>query len=376
MSPASKPRIAVVGGGPGGLTLARVLQTHGLSATVFELDESATSRQQGGTLDMQTETGQVALKAAGLDEQFFAIARFEGQDGRLLDKSGTVLMDRKAGPDDRAQPEIDRGDLRRLLLDSLAPGVVRWGSKVDAVRAVGDGTHEVTANGTTEVFDLVVGADGAWSRVRPLLSPAQPAYSGVTFVELSFDDAERRHPGISRLVGNGSMFALADNKGLIAQRNAHDHIRVYVAFRVEDGWQVDPADARATLLAMFPDWSPRLRTLLTDCDDDFVVRPLYALPVPHVWESRAGVTLLGDAAHLMSPFSGLGANLAMLDGTDLANAIAGAPDLETAVRRYEAIMLPRGQEAAEGAAKGLDSAIAADAPRGALEAMAEMADHA
>jgi 2-polyprenyl-6-methoxyphenol hydroxylase-like FAD-dependent oxidoreductase len=340
---------------------------------VFELDESATSRQQGGTLDMQTETGQVALKAAGLDEQFFAIARFEGQDGRLLDKSGIVLMDRKAGPDDREQPEIDRGDLRRLLLDSLDPGVVRWGSKVDAVRPVGDGTHEVTVNGTTEVFDLVVGADGAWSRVRPLVSPAEPAYSGVTFVEISFDDAERRHPEISRLVGNGSMFALADNKGLIAQRNANDHIRVYVAFRVEDGWQVDPADARTTLLAMFQDWSPELRALLTDCDDSFLVRPLYALPVPHTWETRPGVTLLGDAAHLMSPFSGLGANLAMLDGADLANAIAAAPDLETAVREYEAVMLPRGQQAAVGAAEGLDSAIASDAPRGALEAMAAMA---
>jgi 2-polyprenyl-6-methoxyphenol hydroxylase-like FAD-dependent oxidoreductase len=369
MSHASKPRIAVVGGGPGGLTLARVLQTRGLTATVFELDDSATSRQQGGTLDMQTETGQVALKAAGLDERFFAIARFEGQDGRLLDKSGTVLLDRKAGPEERAQPEIDRGDLRRLLLDSLAPGVVRWGSKVDAVRPVGDGTHEVTVNGISEVFDLVVGADGAWSRVRPLVSPAQPAYSGVTFVEVGFEDAERHHPEISRLVGNGSMFALSDNRGLIAQRNADDHIRVYVAFRVAEGWLVDPADARATLLAMFADWAPELRALLTDCGDSFVVRPLYALPVPHVWQTRAGVTLLGDAAHLMSPFSGLGANLAMLDGADLANAIADAPDLETAVRDYESVMLPRGREAAVGAAKGLDSAIAADAPRGALAAL-------
>jgi 2-polyprenyl-6-methoxyphenol hydroxylase-like FAD-dependent oxidoreductase len=210
--------------------------------------------------------------------------------------------------------------------------------------------------------------------VRPLVSPAQPAYSGVTFVEIGFEDVQRRHPEISRLVGNGSMFALGDNKGLIAQRNTRDHIRVYVAFRVENGWQVDPADTRATLVAMFADWSPQLRALLTDCDESFLVRPLYALPAPHIWENRAGVTLLGDAAHLMSPFSGLGANLAMLDGADLANAIAAAPDLEAAVRDYEAIMLPRGRKAAVGAATGLDTAISSDAPRGALEAMAAVAD--
>jgi 2-polyprenyl-6-methoxyphenol hydroxylase-like FAD-dependent oxidoreductase len=364
------PRIAVIGGGPGGLTLARVLQTRGLAATVFELDASPTARTQGGTLDMQADTGQIALRAAGLDEQFFAEARFEGQDGRLLDKSGAVLVDRKAAPDERSNPELDRGDLRRLLLDSLDPGVVRWGSKVDDVRPLGDGTHEVVVDGVGEVFDLVVGADGAWSRVRPLLSPAEPAYAGVTFVEIGFTDVDRDHPDISRLVGQGSMFALSENKGLMAQRNGNNRVRVYVAFRVEDGWQVEPDDARATLLRMFDGWAPELLTLLTDCEDSFLVRPLYALPVPHTWETRPGVTLLGDAAHLMSPFSGQGANLAMLDGADLAHAVSEAPDIDTAIRTYEAVMLPRGAEAARAAASGLDNAIAADAPQGSLRHLA------
>lgn len=371
----SSPRIAIVGGGPGGLTLARVLQTRGIAATVFEREASATARPQGGTLDMQGDTGQVALKLAGLLDQFLAISRPEGQDGRTLDKTGKILLEEKAAPEDRFKPEIDRGDLRRLLLESLGDGVVRWGSSIRSVRPVGSGRHElVFGDGKTETFDLVVGADGAWSHVRPLLSDAQPQYTGVTFVEVHFNDVDRSHPHIAKLVGQGIMFCCADNKGLIAQRNANAHVRVYVALRVPEDWVksggIDFNDAPATrtaLLRLFPDWAPSLLALVRECEDSFIPRPLYALPVPHVWTTRPGLTLLGDAAHLMSPFGGQGANLAMLDGAELGVAISEAPDLETAVRRYEAVMQPRGQKAAEFAAQGLAEAISEDAARHAQE---------
>lgn len=352
------PRIAIVGGGPGGLLCARVLQQHGLAVTVLEREASAGARFQGGTLDMHADTGQEALRAAGLLDRFLALARPEGQELRLLDRTAAVLRHRLPAEGETSRPEIDRGLLRGLLLDSLAPGTVRWGEGVEEVVPLGDGTCRVRfTKGTTEDFDLVIGADGARSRVRPALSDALPAHTGVTFVEACFDDCDIRHPGIARLVGQGTMSAKGGRRALMAQRNGDGSIRVYAAFRAPEDWHagldLDDTDAvRAHLLQRYDGWDESLLDLLRHNDGGFVHRPLYALPVPHTWEHVPGVTLLGDAAHLMPPL-GVGANLAMLDGADLARALATGRRVDDAVRAYEAVMLPRSVENATFCAEGL-----------------------
>lgn len=374
-------RIAVIGAGPGGLTLAGVLRRNGIAATVYEQDRSPEDRPQGGTLDMHADSGQVALAAAGLLEHFLAASRPEGQDNRLLDRSGTVLFESISPDGETSNPEIDRGDLRGLLLGSPAPGTVVWGSHLTTVSPTGEGRHRLEFDdGRTEVYDLVVGADGAWSRVRPLVSADVPLYSGVTFVEVVIRDVDNAHPDLAALVGRGSMSALSDNQGLMAQRNSRGVVRIYVAFRRPQNWlrengvdENDPAAMRAALLDMFSGWGPRLRALLVACEDTFIVRSIMALPVPQQWEHRPGVTLLGDAAHLMSPFGGQGANLAMLDGADLASALATEPDLDTAVRRYEETMFPRSAKAAAFSERGIRRAIADDAPSHSLAIMTALA---
>jgi 2-polyprenyl-6-methoxyphenol hydroxylase-like FAD-dependent oxidoreductase len=316
---------------------------------------------------------------ARLDEEFKAIARYEDQEGRLLSKDGELLL----GGDEQDvedRPEVDRTALRAMLLDSVAPGVVRWGYSLRSVRQLDDGSYELLfENGLTETYDLVVGADGTWSRVRPLVSSATPTYTGVTFIEFGLDDVDQQHPILARLVGHGSMFALANNKGLIAQRNGHAHIRVYAGMRIPEGWETttgfdarNPQIARAWLLNQFSGWSNSLLALIHECNNLFVVRPLYALPIGHRWDFRPGVTLLGDAAHVMSPFSGEGVNLAMLDAANLAEAISEYSTLEEAVRAYEGQMFERAEIAARGANEGLAKAIAPDAPAGTLAFLREV----
>ncbi|GAA4984283.1 NAD(P)/FAD-dependent oxidoreductase [Kitasatospora paranensis] len=364
------PRIAIVGAGPGGLTCARILQQHGRSVTVLEREASADARPQGGTLDLHADTGQAALRAAGLLDRFEALARPEGDEWRVLDFADAALLAHQGPGADGGRPEIDRGQLRGLLLDSLTAGTVRWDRAVTGVTPLADGTCRLHfRDGTTEDFDLVVGADGAWSRVRPALSQAVPRYTGVTFVETGFDHCDTRHPDLARLVGNGSMLAKGAGRSLVAQRNSNGHIRAYIALRAPEDWHVaagvDLGDRRAVrthLLTLFDDWDESLRSILRNSDSGFVNRSLFVLPTPHTWEHVPGVTLLGDAAHLMPPV-GQGANLAMLDGADLARALVSEAGVDDAVRAYESIMLPRSTEAATGSAQGLDHLVPAQAVR-------------
>jgi 2-polyprenyl-6-methoxyphenol hydroxylase-like FAD-dependent oxidoreductase len=360
-------RIAIIGGGPGGLTLARLLHLGGLSATIFERDAHAGDRPQGGTLDLHADTGQRALRLAGLEREFLAAARYDDQGMRLYDSDGVLLFGDDTSQGDR--PEVDRAELRRMLIDSLPPAMIRWGTRVDRIEPTDDGRHDVIAGGVRESFDLVVGADGAWSKVRPLLSDARPAYEGVTFVELGFDDVDRRHPAIAALAGRGKMFALGDNRGLILQRNGHAHIRGYFSLRTDEPWAIPLEDAapdtiRERMLGYLKGWAPAFTDAIRSADTIIGVRPLYALPVGHRWAHRPGLTLIGDAAHLMSPFGGEGVNLAMTDAADLAAALIQGDD--TATARFEEAMAARAEPAARGATEGLYHSISPKGPEAVL----------
>lgn len=351
-TPASA-RIGIIGAGPGGLTCARILQRHGIAVTVYDRDPDADTRNQGGSLDLHDDDGQLALREAGLLEEFFALARFEGQEMRHLDPAGKLLSHHVPDEGESTKPEIDRGQLRDLLLGSLAEGTVQWGRALKSVSGPADGSRTLTfTDGTTVETDLVIGADGAYSRVRAAVSPATPQYTGVGFLEAHFDDMENAHPELCELVGRGSAHAADGERGLFAQRNSGGHMRVYIMRRVPLDWIAtqglrpeDTEGIRAYLRAEYADWSPEMLRLITENDGAYVDRPILALPVPHTWEHAPGVTLLGDAAHLMPPL-GVGVNLAMLDASELALALVDSATVDDAVCAYEKAMLPRSAEIA------------------------------
>jgi len=364
--------VTIIGAGLGGLTLARVLHVHGIAATVYEAESSANARAQGGMLDIHENNGQAALKAAGLFEKFLEIIHAGGQATRVLDKDGKVLLDE---PDDGTggRPEVRRGELRRILIASLPSDTLRWGHKVTAVSPLGGGQHVLTfADGSTVTTSLLVGADGAWSKVRPLLSDAMPAYVGASFIETFLFDSDVRHKASAQAVGSGALFAVAPSKGIFAHREPNGALHTYAELKKPKAW-IDSIDFSDTVTALacvakeFEGWAPELTALITDGETDPVPRPIHALPVEHKWDRVPGVTLLGDAAHLMIP-SGEGANLAMFDGAELAKAIAAHPgDVEAALLAYEKDLFPRSAAEAKESEKALDVCLGPNAPQSLVD---------
>ena len=364
--------VTIVGAGLGGLVLARVLHVHGIPATIYEADPSAQARTQGGQLDIHEDDGQAALEAVGLTGEFRAIIHEGGQATRMLGPHGQVLLDE---PDDGSdlRPEVLRGDLRQILLDSLPAETIQWGRKVTGVEPLGDGRHELAfADGSTVTTSLLVGADGAWSKIRPLLSGAQPEYVGTTYVETYLYDADERHSATAAAVGGGAMYALTPGKGIVAHREAGDILHTYVELNRTAEWVAgidftDATAAAAKVATEFGGWAPELTALITDGETAPVPRMIYTLPDAHRWDRVPGVTLLGDAAHLMPP-SGDGANLAMFDGSELGTALAAHPDdIEAALTACEEAMFARSAAEAADAHEILDLCLGDRAPFGLIE---------
>jgi len=334
-------RIAIAGGGLGGLTLARILHRHGIGAVVYEREASRSARSQGGTLDLHPESGQQALAEAGLTARFRSQARPEGEELRVVDPAGRTLVHHKPQPGSfSGRPEIDRRVLRDLLLDSLPNDAVAWRHRLVAVTPRPDEGFALTFDGGHSTdCGILVGADGARSVVRPLLTDAKLSYV-ATFAELSISDVDRRHPDLAELVGPGNLWCIGVNQILAAQRNGDGSIRVGISLRADD-CQIDTYRSKRALLDMFDGWDPSLTALIEAGDSAATPRIVEAMPIDTRWTNQPGITLIGDAAHLMPPV-GEGANQAMLDAAELAAELVANPaDPDAAIRAYEEAMFTR-----------------------------------
>jgi len=358
------PKIAIIGAGPSGLSLARLLKLQGITTTLFESEPNRSYRPQGGTLDLHIETGQLVLRECGLWEQAKKHLRYDGQDMIITTKNlNHVFEERNSGENsDGNRPEMDRTALREMLIDSIGNENIRWGTSVDRIEMVRKDNDDSTSantktssntwnviinNGHVEgPFDLVVGCDGAWSKVRGHLTDKVPQYTGVTGLEVHHSNPKST-PELDALVGRGSIFACSDGKGLTAQRMSDGSIRLYINSRQANPDYFKnyslPLD-RPKLLELYSDWKPELLDLIKLCDDQCRPWPYYAIDEDSSFEHVSGLTLCGDAAHLISPFAGEGVNLAMRDALDLSRAISVAlknGKLDVEVTKFEKIMFER-----------------------------------
>ncbi|GFF24944.1 tetracycline resistance protein from transposon Tn4351/Tn4400 [Aspergillus udagawae] len=374
------PSIAIIGAGPSGLVFARLLQVHGITDyVVFERDPSSTPGpwQQGGSLDLHGPSGQAALKKARLFDAFNSVyARWDASRVHIVNQTGETVTRFGEGRD---APEIDRLQLRQLLLDSVDASKIRWNHEVRSVEredSKSSGSREncctihFTNGSSVTGCRLIVGADGVWSKLRPLLTPAKPVYAGKMYIEGKISHNNPSYSTAKETAGPGTMLAVGQQKQMAVQQIADGTYRVYFGLKVPEtfyhhrsGSAVYKTEAIRQMLLSLDDfyatWAPHLKAIIANAEGPFRAWPLYRMELDDVgWKRVAapGMTLLGDAAHVSTPFVGEGVNCSMYDAVVLAerifeqcggaSSLANVPAarLEKALASYEQDMFERGRD--------------------------------
>lgn len=330
--------IAIVGGGPGGLMLGLLLQRQGFSFTIYERGYQNMHSDRGGSLDIHDDSGQLPLKEAGIFENFRKHARYEGEDTRIVNKDGEILYDEDAEGEGN-RPEIDRGKLCDIIMEQIHPENIKYGFKFEKLIQRDNGEVElVFENSTTVMTNLVIGADGAFSQIRSYLTNAKPEYTGISMIEMNSDENE--HPDLLKFNKNGKLIGLGGDQAILGQRNGDGRIMAYISFKTKyeklDEYRKLSLDAlKERLLAEYSDWDSELQNYIAYSYDDIKFRRIYKLPIGLTWATQPNITIIGDAAHLMSPFAGEGVNMALYDAYLLAESFKNFNNLTEVLKVYE-----------------------------------------
>jgi 2-polyprenyl-6-methoxyphenol hydroxylase-like FAD-dependent oxidoreductase len=355
----SNKEIAIIGGGPGGLTLTRLLQMNGANVKVYERDASRNVRVQGATLDLHEDSGLKALSKAGLMDAFMANYRPGADKMRITDKHAHIVHEDDFETDGNgglSRPEIDRGPLRDILLDSLQPGTVVWDSQFVSLDQRNGVFRIDFKNGEPPFADIVIAADGGNSKIRPYITPIKPFYSGLTAIEGAVYDSAENCPDVHELLAGGKIFALGDEKTLVVSSKGDGSLMFYLGLNKPESWMydcgIDFSDKKQVLAWFkqeFAGWDAIWDELFENASKEFIPRPQYCMPFDQTWETQPNITMLGDAAHLMPPYAGEGVNMAMLDALELAECLLNDqfPDTRAAIAAYEQQMRTRASETAQ-----------------------------
>lgn len=345
-------KIAIIGGGPVGLTTARILQINGADVTVYERDLNAQARTSGGTLDIHADSGQKAIQKADLMDTFYKYARPTGE--KMADMHGNITSNEM--PDETngyQRPEIDRNDLRKIMLDNLQENTVAWDSQLTNIEKVGEQYHLEFKNGTKVVSDFVIVANGGRSSARKFVTDQEPELSGTYIIQGEIENPERDYPEFKPKYGDGNVMAMGEQKMFYTHTLRDGSIHFGVSFKADENWVLnhgidfeDNASVIAFLNKTFENWGDDYKKLFA-ASTDFSGLPLRLFSLEESWKKHSNITLVGDAAHLMPPFAGEGVNMGLMDAYHLTENLTNGEftTIQDAINDYEQKMFGYALEA-------------------------------